>query len=63
MREASYLAHSPAARQWQDIGIKPHHGIAIPLFSLHSANSFGIGEFTDLTLLIDWCASIGFDVI
>ena len=63
MRDASYLAHSPAARQWQDIGIKPHHGIAIPLFSLHSANSFGIGEFTDLTLLIDWCASIGFDVI
>jgi 4-alpha-glucanotransferase len=63
MRDVSYLAHSPAARQWQNIAIKPHHGIAIPLFSLHSANSYGIGEFTDLALLIDWCVSIGFDII
>lgn len=63
MKDASYLAHSPAASQWQKIGIKPHHGIAVPLFSLHSTHSYGIGEFTDLPLLIDWCASIGFDVI
>jgi 4-alpha-glucanotransferase len=63
MKDASYLAHSPAAKQWQHIAIRPHHGIAIPLFSLHSANSYGIGEFTDLQLLVDWCASIGFDVI
>lgn len=63
MKDSSYLMHSPAAKQWQKIGIHPHHGIAVPLFSLHSAHSYGIGEFTDLPLLIDWCASIGFDVI
>jgi 4-alpha-glucanotransferase len=63
MKDSSYLSHSPAARQWERIGIKPHHGIAIPLFSIHSNHSYGIGEFTDLPLLIDWCASIGFDVI
>ncbi len=63
MKDLSYLSHSPAARQWEPIGIKPHHGIAIPLFSIHSSHSYGIGEFTDLPLLIDWCASIGFDVI
>jgi len=63
MKETSYLAHSPTARQWAQVAIQPHHGIAIPLFSLHSAHSYGIGEFTDLPLLIDWCASVGFDVI
>jgi 4-alpha-glucanotransferase len=63
MRDSSYLTHSPAAKQWQNIKIKPHHGFAIPLFSIHSANSYGIGEFSDLAPLTDWCSSIGFDVI
>lgn len=63
MKDSSYLIHSPAAKQWQHIGIRHHHGIAIPLFSLHSKNSYGIGEFTDLPLFIDWSASVGFDVI
>jgi 4-alpha-glucanotransferase len=29
-------------------------GVAIPVFSLRSKNSFGVGEFTDLQLLVDW---------
>lgn len=29
-------------------------GVAIPMFSLRSQKSFGIGEFSDLKLLIDW---------
>lgn len=29
-------------------------GVAIPVFSLRSANSFGIGDFGDLKLMIDW---------
>ena len=29
-------------------------GVAIPVFSLRSKNSFGVGEFTDLKLLVDW---------
>lgn len=63
MKDVSYLGHSPAARQWQKIGMRSHHGIAIPLFSIHSARSHGIGEYTDLPLLIDICASIGYDII
>lgn len=31
-------------------------GVAIPLFSLRSENSTGIGEFTDLKKMIDWAA-------
>jgi 4-alpha-glucanotransferase len=57
------FAHSPAAKQWERIGVKHHHGVALPLFSLHSAESFGIGEFPDLFPVIDWCKSSGLDVI
>ncbi|RYG32260.1 MAG: 4-alpha-glucanotransferase, partial [Chitinophagaceae bacterium] len=29
-------------------------GVSIPVFSLRSKKSFGVGEFTDLKLLVDW---------
>ena len=29
-------------------------GVAIPVFSLRSKNSLGVGEFSDLKLLVDW---------
>jgi 4-alpha-glucanotransferase len=38
-------------------------GVAIPVFSLRSRNSFGTGEFTDLKLLVDWAAKTGFKMI
>jgi 4-alpha-glucanotransferase len=38
-------------------------GIAIPVFSLRSENSFGIGEFTDLPLLVDWAKQAGLQMI
>lgn len=49
--------------QWARIGLRPHHGIALPLFSLRSETSCGIGEFLDLIPLIDWCKKAGFDVL
>src|SRR5665647_648700 len=63
MNDPTYLQHSPASKQWERIGISHHHGINIPLFSLYSQNSNGIGEYPDLIPLIRWCQSIGFDVI
>jgi 4-alpha-glucanotransferase len=57
------LLHSPAGPQWKKIGIRNHHGICLPLFSLHSEKSCGIGEFNDLLPLIEWCSRIGMDVI
>ena len=33
-------------------------GVAIPVFSLRSKKSFGVGEFTDLKLLADWAKKI-----
>lgn len=38
-------------------------GIAIPVFSLRSESSFGVGEFTDLNLLTDWAKQVGLKLI
>ena len=38
-------------------------GTAIPVFSLRSERDFGIGQFTDLKLLVDWAAATGQSVI
>lgn len=38
-------------------------GVAIPIFSLRSKNSYGIGEFTDLKLLVDWASQVGMKII
>jgi len=39
------------------------HGINIPLASIRTEKSSGIGEYLDLIPLIDWCAEIGLDII
>lgn len=33
-------------------------GVAIPVFSLRSKKSFGVGEFTDMKLLADWAHKV-----
>lgn len=38
-------------------------GVAIPVFSLRTEKSFGVGEFSDLKPLADWCARTGLKVI
>jgi 4-alpha-glucanotransferase len=58
-----YLKTCPSYPHWKKIKIKHHHGFCLPLFSIRSKQSCGIGEFTDLTLLIDWCKKINFNVI
>lgn len=64
MEELSeHLLNSATGHCWEKIGVFPHHGIALPLFSLHSENSCGIGEFYDLCPLIDWCQKLKLDLI
>jgi 4-alpha-glucanotransferase len=38
-------------------------GVAIPVFSLRSESSFGVGEFADLMPLADWCKRAGLKLI
>lgn len=59
----STLLKTPTAKGWNTIGVNPHHGINVPLASLHSKQSCGIGEFFDLIPLIDWCRRLKMDVI
>lgn len=38
-------------------------GVAIPVFSLRSESSFGVGEFNDIRLMVDWAAATGQSII
>ena len=38
-------------------------GVSVPVFSLRSENSFGVGEFLDLPLLADWARRAGLKLI
>ncbi|MEE1167959.1 MAG: 4-alpha-glucanotransferase, partial [Alistipes sp.] len=38
-------------------------GVAIPVFSLRSETSFGVGEFNDIRLMVDWAAATGQSII
>lgn len=38
-------------------------GVAIPVFSLRTKDSFGIGDFLDLRKMVDWAKSINLKVI
>jgi 4-alpha-glucanotransferase len=49
--------------RWQKTGAKSRAGILAPLFSLHSRQSSGIGDFGDLKLLADWALATGNSII
>jgi len=38
-------------------------GVNVPVFSLRTQNSFGVGDFSDLRQLIDWAAQVGLKMI
>ncbi len=38
-------------------------GVSIPVFSLRSKDSFGVGEFTDIKLFVDWARKTGLKLI
>lgn len=48
---------------WQRVGLQRRGGVAVPLFSLHSNRSIGIGDLFDLRLLVDWCNKTSLSII
>ncbi len=38
-------------------------GVSIPVFSIRTAESFGVGEFSDLKKMIDWANMVGLKMI
>ncbi len=58
-----YLLKTPARDKWERIGTQKRAGVLVPLFSIYSKKSIGIGDFEDLKLLIDWCNKSGNSII
>ena len=53
-------------RVWDWFGLTERQtmkGVAVPLFSLRTENDFGIGEFSDLPKLGNWCLVNGLKII
>lgn len=59
----SRFLSGPTAGHWTRIGARRRAGVAVPLFSLYSSRSIGIGELPDLRLLSEWCAECGFSIL
>ena len=38
-------------------------GVALPVFSLRTEQSFGCGEFSDIKLLVDWAKKVGMQMV
>ena len=49
--------------RFRDVASWRGAGVAVPMFSLRSENSFGVGDFGDLKLLADWCVRTGQNII
>ena len=48
------LSKSISKDNWKNIGFKKRAGVLMPLFTVYSRNSYGIGDLGDLKLIIDW---------
>ena len=63
MSPSKNLKNTLTGKAWMKIGIRHHHGINVPLASIWTKKSSGIGEFLDLLPLIDYCSSLKLDVL
>ena len=57
------LINTQSSQQWKHIGVHKRAGLLVPLFSIYSKESFGIGEFPDLKLLVDLAHQTGNSII
>ncbi|MEN7550649.1 4-alpha-glucanotransferase [Rapidithrix thailandica] len=62
MEEETAL-HLVSDEQFRDEHPWKAAGVAIPVFSLRSKNSLGVGEFLDLKLMVDWAKKVGLKMI
>jgi 4-alpha-glucanotransferase len=52
-----------AKNNWNKVGTRKRAGVLVPLFSVYSKNSLGIGDLADLKLLVDFCQKSGFTIL
>jgi 4-alpha-glucanotransferase len=63
MEAENYFKNSKSVEKWDKIGTGRKAGVAIPLFSVYSKNSVGIGEIPDIKGLIKWAKQSGLSII
>ncbi|MDD5167039.1 MAG: 4-alpha-glucanotransferase [Candidatus Omnitrophica bacterium] len=63
MNLEKHLLNTPSRKKWERIGLRRRAGVLVPLFSVYSKESTGIGDLGDLKLLIDWAAQTGNSII
>ena len=57
------LFNTTSTEQWERAGARRRAGVLVPLFSVYSDRSTGIGDFEDLKLLVDWCLKTSNSII
>lgn len=63
MVDYSFLKNTRTSLRWEKFGMKRRSGVAIPLFSVRSRKSIGIGEIPDIKLIVQWCEQTGNSII
>jgi len=57
------VSNTISGGNWKNIGFKKRAGVLIPLFTVYSKNSYGVGDLGDLKLVIDWAKSTANSII
>ncbi|MFH1440933.1 MAG: 4-alpha-glucanotransferase [Candidatus Omnitrophota bacterium] len=60
---SDFLLNAAYKDKWLKVGTKKRAGVLVPLFSVYSKDSIGIGELNDIKLLVDWCQNSGMSII
>ncbi|MBN1634561.1 MAG: 4-alpha-glucanotransferase [Ignavibacteria bacterium] len=60
---SDYFENVKTKKHWEKIQINRRAGVVIPLFSIYSDKSYGIGDFYDLKQIIKWCNQTGISII
>ena len=63
LNSGEQLLNSICKDKWKHIGVNKRAGVVVPLFSVYSQKSIGIGDLDDLKLLIDWADLTGNSII
>ena len=63
MVDYSFLKNTRTAGKWEKFGMRRRSGVAVPLFSVKSKKSIGIGEIPDLKHVIRWCEQTGNTIV
>ena len=62
MQQAEVLVYE-LPQAWFSIPLWKGAGTVIPVYSLRSEGSFGVGDFGDLKMMVDWCAKTGQNIL